>query len=215
MSRIRAYIAEGEHDRQDFKLRIDDSRKIAKTLSAFANTRGGRILVGVKDNGAVAGTDPEQEYHMIEGAAKLYCRPEPRITYNSYTLEGRQVLEAIVEPTSEKPLFAETAPGLLEAFERVGDENVKANRVRLLVWADKTDRQPGELLTYTAVEERIFQLLETSPGAGFKKIVKHGKLSSRRAEQLLAKLIAWGLVEMRHGPAGHRFYATNPETKPV
>ncbi|MDA9964009.1 ATP-binding protein, partial [Schleiferiaceae bacterium] len=43
-------ISEGEHGEQDFKYRITDARKIARTLSAFANTSGGRLLVGVRDN---------------------------------------------------------------------------------------------------------------------------------------------------------------------
>ena len=48
---IQQLIAEGEHVHQDFKFAISDARKIAKSLSAFANTEGGRLLVGVKDNG--------------------------------------------------------------------------------------------------------------------------------------------------------------------
>ena len=45
MAWILKVIEEGEHQQQDFKLRIDDSRKIAKTLVAFANTDGGRLPV--------------------------------------------------------------------------------------------------------------------------------------------------------------------------
>lgn len=48
---IHKLVAEGEHIHQDFKFAISDARKIAKSLSAFANTEGGRLLVGVKDNG--------------------------------------------------------------------------------------------------------------------------------------------------------------------
>jgi predicted HTH transcriptional regulator len=66
----------GENQQQDFKHTIEDQKKIARTLVAFANTEGGRLLIGVKDNGKVAGVNPEEEYHMIEGAAKLFCKPE-------------------------------------------------------------------------------------------------------------------------------------------
>ena len=40
-------IEEGEHEQQDFKFAISDSRKIARSIAAFANNRGGRLLVGV------------------------------------------------------------------------------------------------------------------------------------------------------------------------
>ena len=63
-------IAEGEHQQQDFKTRIDDSRKIARTLVAFANADGGRLLIGVKDNGTVSGVRVDEELHMVEAAAE-------------------------------------------------------------------------------------------------------------------------------------------------
>ena len=77
---IHALIAEGEHQQQDFKFEISDARKIAKTLSAFANTDGGRLLIGVKDNGKIAGVRSEEEKYMIEAAAQLYCIPEVEYT---------------------------------------------------------------------------------------------------------------------------------------
>ena len=62
---IHTLIAEGEHQQQDFKFEISDARKIAKTLSAFANTDGGRLLIGVKDNGKIAGVRSEEEKYII------------------------------------------------------------------------------------------------------------------------------------------------------
>ena len=66
MSHVLRMIAEGEHQQQDFKTRIDDSRKIARTLVAFANADGGRLLVGVKDNGTVSGVRVDEELHMVK-----------------------------------------------------------------------------------------------------------------------------------------------------
>ncbi len=69
-------IAMGENQQLDFKFEINDVRKIAKTLVAFSNTDGGKILIGVKDNGKIAGVRSEEEYYMIETAANIYCKPE-------------------------------------------------------------------------------------------------------------------------------------------
>ena len=43
-------IREGEHQQQDFKYRVADACKLAKSVSAFANTDGGRLLIGVRDD---------------------------------------------------------------------------------------------------------------------------------------------------------------------
>jgi len=48
-------IREGEHVSQDFKYFLSDTRKDCRTLAAFANSKGGRLLVGVKDNGNIVG----------------------------------------------------------------------------------------------------------------------------------------------------------------
>ena len=79
MSFVLRMIAEGEHQQQDFKLRVDDAAKIAKTLCAFANSHGGRLLIGVRDSGEVAGCRVEEEFHMVQCAAEVHCHPPRRV----------------------------------------------------------------------------------------------------------------------------------------
>ena len=116
---IHALIAEGEHQQQDFKFEISDARKIAKTLSAFANTNGGRLLIGVKDNGKIAGVRSEEEKYMIEAAAQLYCVPEVEYSLQTYIVEGRQVLVATIEETPHKPVYAKDETGKPLAYLRI------------------------------------------------------------------------------------------------
>lgn len=89
---IYSLIAEGEHQQQDFKFEISDARKIAKTFSAFANTDGGKLLVGVKDNGPYCGVRSVEEMYMIETAAQLYCIPEISILCRYIILKNVQCL---------------------------------------------------------------------------------------------------------------------------
>lgn len=58
---LKKLIARGENQQLDFKYCISDSRKIARTLSAFSNTDGGRLLIGVRDNGSIAGIRSDEE----------------------------------------------------------------------------------------------------------------------------------------------------------
>ena len=92
-------IAEGEHQQQDFKYEISDARKIARTLSAFSNTYGGRLLIVVKDNGKIAGVRSDEEIYMVEAAATMYCTPPVECHMSVHREEGHHVVIAEVEDT--------------------------------------------------------------------------------------------------------------------
>ena len=127
---IHALIAEGEHQQQDFKFEISDARKIAKTLSAFANTDGGKLLIGVKDNGKIAGVRSDEEQYMIEAAAELYCSPEVNYIMQTYLVEGRSVLVVQIEESDRKPVYAKDETGKYLAYLRIKDENILATHSR-------------------------------------------------------------------------------------
>ena len=77
-------IKEGEHQQQDFKYRVADACKLAKSVSAFANTDGGRLLIGVRDDGHLSGVRSEEEIYMMHQAAYKYCQPEASIKFDTY-----------------------------------------------------------------------------------------------------------------------------------
>ena len=74
----------------DFKFEISDAAKIARSLVAFANTEGGKLLIGVKDNGAIAGVRSEEEFYMLQNAAHRFCQPEVHFTSKEWVLEGKK-----------------------------------------------------------------------------------------------------------------------------
>ena len=131
------YIAQGEHLMQDFKFRIDDQKKIARTLCAFANTEGGRLLIGVKDNGKIAGVDPQEEFFMIEGAAGLFCKPEVLFKSVVHQVDHKLVLEVVVEKDSEIIHSAQDDDGKWRAYMRIGDQTMLVNKIIERVWKQK------------------------------------------------------------------------------
>ena len=186
---IHALIAEGEHQQQDFKFEISDARKIAKTLSAFAHTAGGRLLIGVKDNGKIAGVRSEEEKYMIEAAAQLYCIPEVEYTMQTYIVEGRQVLVATIEETPHKPIYAKDENGKPLAYLRIKDENILATPIHLRVW-QQSDSPRGEL--------------EQGNLLSLNRYCRRTGLSRRAAEHLLAKFVRYDIVEPVF--ENHKFY---------
>ena len=196
-------IAQGEHQQQDFKYEISDVRKIARTLSAFANTDGGRLLIGVKDNGKIAGVRSDEEIYMVEAAASLYCVPPVECTMSIHRVEGHNVVIAEVSPSEARPVRARLDDDSLCAFMRIADENIVASPVQMALWRE-ADRDSGTLLPFTAREHSLLQLLaEAEEPLTLNRFARLGRLPRHRAVQLLVQFIRFGLVEQRF--VGHTF----------
>ena len=190
-------IAQGEHQQQDFKYEISDARKIARTLSAFANTEGGRLLIGVKDNGKIAGVRSDEEIYRVEAAAALYCVPPVECHMSVHRVEGRGVVIAEVEPSEGRPVRAQLDDGKLCAFMRIADENIVASPVQMALWRE-ADRDYGTLMSFTEREQSLLKLLsDASEPFTLNRFARLGRLPRHRAVQLLAQFIRFGLVEQQ------------------
>ena len=144
---IRSLIAQGEHQQLDFKFEITDAKKIARTLSAFSNTHGGRLLVGVKDNGRITGIRSDEEYYMIESAASLYCKPEVQFSSRIHSVVGKNILEIYIPLSENKPVYARDDKNRWMAYIRVADQSMLAGIVQLRIWT--LEREKGEIIQVT------------------------------------------------------------------
>ncbi len=191
---IQKLIKEGEHQQQDFKFEISDVCKIAKSLSAFANTDGGRLLIGVKDNGKISGVRSEEEQYMIQAAAELYCTPPVVYEMTTYIVEGKQVLLADIKRTEKRPVYAKCEDGKLLAYVRIADENILATPVHLRYWR-QNESQSGELTVYTEREQHLLSLLNDHRMLTLNKCCKLSGLPRPVTIKLLARFIRYGIVE--------------------
>ncbi|MCF8234766.1 MAG: ATP-binding protein [Bacteroidales bacterium] len=196
MSRyIKQLITQGEHQKLDFKFEISDSRKIARSLVAFANTDGGKLLVGVKDNGAIAGVRSDEEKHMVETAASIYCKPEINFNTTEWEVEGKTVLEVDIEQDRYKPYYAQTPDDKWMVYIRVKDQNLLANNILLRVW-DKKRKQKGVKIKYTEPEKFLLNYLKNKPDITLNKYYKLANISRRKAENILVNFISLNIIDM-------------------
>ena len=200
---IHQLVAEGEHQHQDFKFEISDARKIARSISAFANTGGGRLLVGVKDNGKIAGIRSEEEIYMIEAAATMYCQPKVEIETKTFIAEGRTVLEIDIDEASTKPVYALDEENKPKAYIRIHDENILATLVHLKVW-QQTKTKKGSFVAFTEREQHLLDVLREKGCLTLNQCCKACRTSRLATCNLLADFIRFGLVTTHF--EGHQFY---------
>lgn len=198
-------IAEGEHQRQDFKYCINDSRKIAISLVAFANTDGGRLLLGIRDNGSIAGVSSEEEYYMAEAAARLYSKPSVPFNIHVWKSEGKTVLEINIHKSIERPHLAQDDKGKWLAYIRIGDQNILAPKILLDVWRQQKDPQ-GVRIRYTDEEQAALSLLQENQNLSLAQYARQAKIPKWKLEKILVKLIVVGVVGMDHKDYGTRFF---------
>ena len=188
-------ISEGEHQQQDFKYRVDDACKLARSVSAFANTDGGRLLIGVRDDGHISGVRSEGEIHVMHKAAFKYCHPEASIRFDTYHADGRTIVVATVPPSDKKPICAQDEDGHMRAYIRIHDENIVASPVLFTLWQESQQAQ-GATITY---DDDIRKLLDVmQEWQTLNKIVRQAKLPRRKVITLLAPLIRFGTVKWEY-----------------
>lgn len=205
---LKQLIADGENLHLDFKYCVSDSRKIARTLSAFANSDGGRILIGVRDNGSIAGIKSDEEMYMVDTAAHLFCRPEITYTTKQHTTGGKTILEVDVLKGTKRPYQVKNENGRWLSYFRNNDQNLLANRVLLQVWR-KEGKGRGVLVKFGKAENSLMDYLKENRSVTLSKFRKIARISSYKAEAILANLIIFRVLIMKASEKGFT-YELNP-----
>lgn len=123
---------QGECSTLEFKKKANYPEKIVKELVAFANSSGGKLLLGVDDNGELSGSrEIEGEAFIVEKAISELIRPKLNYTLDYIQLTEKKGIAIFNIPESiKKPHFVkenqQTRKGT--AYVRVKDESMQASR---------------------------------------------------------------------------------------
>lgn len=214
---LQTLIAQGEHQQQDFKYKVEDAPKLARSVSAFANTDGGRLLIGVRDDGFIHGVRSEEETFMMHAAAFKYCTPQPTIQFETLHVPTephggriRTVVICTVLPSEQRPVFA-LEEGRHTAYIRVADENVVASPVHLAIWRQESHLR-GEAYGDTPQERALLAALNQHPeGLPLNPLLRAADIHIPRplAITLLARFIRFSLARIQYQDQRWRFLLTN------
>lgn len=196
---IASLIEEGEHEHQDFKFAISDARKIARSLSAFANNDGGRLLIGVKDNGAIAGVRNDEDIYLVEQAAEMYCDPPQQLHITAFRTEGgHTVVRVEIDRTPVRPVSVKEAGGQLRAYYRVRDENIAAPPLLVRAWQRAATPAGGAFVGLDGPGRVLLQLAGAEGGTTLEDFMLSAHVSRAMAEELAVSLYAMGVIDFSY-----------------
>jgi predicted HTH transcriptional regulator len=207
--RVLSLIRDREREHIEFKRLVPSAYKMAKEMAAMANTAGGNILIGVDDDGAIAGvTDEQRETAAVFRAARDLCSPplEPRV--QAVFISGKTVLWVRIAAGTERHCIID-ACGSRRCYVRVRDKNLPASKqtarriaavpARKLS-AKHLDRQELALLEYLRRHEKIT----------LAQFCHATNISKRRASRICVKLEQSGFIRS-HDFERELFYTRNPQ----
>ncbi|MFT7484416.1 MAG: putative HTH transcriptional regulator [Candidatus Paceibacteria bacterium] len=203
-------VAQGEGRGLEFKRGLPRDEKLARTLCAFANTRGGWLLVGINDNGSLhLCPRPREVLDDVRRVAAGFLLPPVPVQTTTVKCSTGTIVAVHVHVSLERPHCVIHCEREREVVVRVGSSNREAKGATLSALRSQPSssrpRDPLEARILEWVKQRVE--LANDPGgdatpAAFGEASNIGKQRARRA---FVRLERDGLL-VAHGTAKNKFY---------
>jgi predicted HTH transcriptional regulator len=205
LSELRKLVRNGEGQELEFKRKATHPNRIAREIIAFANTDGGKLLVGVDDDQTIYGCKyADEEAYAITSFMELYCKPRIRFTLDKISITPkREVLVFDIQESRRKPHFL-LYENQKQTFVRVEDMSITASREMITVLRN-SHRQNGVSIRFGEREKTLFQYLEEFENITLAETQKLLKTTRRSAAGLLVVLVRAGLLSIHPTEKGDYF----------
>ncbi|MCC5905173.1 MAG: ATP-binding protein [Balneolaceae bacterium] len=192
---LRNLIQTGEGTYLEFKKTTPSPEKIAREIAAFANTKGGTILVGVDDYKNITGIRAyyEEEY-LLQKAAHECCVPPVPIRIELVHSGQIDVIVVKVPEMSEKPVYNKSKKKRL-VFVREKDESVLASDEMAEILKQKYSDE-GVTFEYGEKEQMLFRYLNEYGEITVIKFSQLVSINSYRASKILINLVSAGVLKL-------------------
>jgi predicted HTH transcriptional regulator len=165
-------------------------------MVSFANNKGGRLLIGVADDGTIKGVKSEdEERYMITRAAQLFAKPAIDPKFDEVYVDDKLVLVVEIPESDTKPHYALAEDGKWWVYVRVKDKSVLASKIVVDVLKHSTDKT-CVLIEYSEKEKTLLTYLEQKDRIDVKEYCKLAKMSRRTAQRVLVNMVLSGVIRI-------------------
>lgn len=203
-------VALGEGISLEFKRRVPRPERIAKEIVALANTNGGRIVLGVSDDGTIDGVgDAAEEEFMLREATKAHCSPPIEYDTERVVVGDRNDVVVVTVPESTlKPhvVVAEPTSESDEgpAYVRVEERSVEASDDTVhQLRNQKADE--GVTFEFGETESLLMRYLDDYGRITVPQLAKMADIPPEQASQTLLRLERADLLHLHASEEGDYF----------
>jgi len=200
LQELKQLVSLGEGISLEFKRRVPREERIAKEVIALANTQGGRILIGVNDDGTITGVDDvsEQEF-LLQRAVERRTSPTVEVRVERIVIAPRRDVILVNIPESlSKPhhlVDLQGMPGDGTAYVRVEDMSVEASgeSVELMESAQAAN---GVTFEFGDAESLLMRYLDDYGRITVAEFAKLADISPQKASTTLVQMSKANLLRL-------------------
>jgi hypothetical protein len=186
---LKLLVSQGEGASLEFKRKAAFPEKIVREMIAFANTKGGMVLIGIGDDGSLAGLKhPEDDLHVMDVALK---KVRPSLNYKVTIIpigNSRTVIQYEIPESKRKPHCILGENKMKESFVRVEDKSIKASR-ELREIVKRKQRMKDIRFHYGEHEKFLMQYLDQKKVITLREFVTLSGLNRLYASRKLIILV--------------------------
>lgn len=200
----------GEGINLEFKRRVPQPERIAKEIVALANTHGGRIVLGVDDDGTITGIDhASEEQFLLRQAVKAHCRPPVEYRTERVVIEPRKDVLVVTIPESRTKPHYVVMNGAGEAEERSAYIRVETKSMEAssdtVADLEAQDERAGVTFEFGETESLLMRYLDNYGRISVSQLAQLADISPQRASQTLLRLTKADLLHLHPDEDGDYF----------
>jgi len=185
----------GEGTYLEFKRTIPSAYKIAREIAAFANTKGGTLLIGVDDDKSLVGVlGYQEEEFLLAKAANELCYPQVKIKIEIVHFGDRDLLVIKVPESHNKPIYVRGEKEDI-VFMREKDQNKVASK-ELIEIIKKRNSDEGVTFEYGPDEQKLFRYLNEYGEITVKQFADLVDIPRAKASSTLVNLVTADVLNL-------------------
>ena len=199
----------GEGISVEFKRRVPQPERIAKEIVALTNTNGGRIVLGVDDDGTIQGVDhASEEEFLLRQAVETHARPDVNYETERIVVEPRRdvIVVTIPESTTKPHVVVSDGASADEgtAYVRVEASSIEASDETVQELQNQK-QQSGVTFEFGETESLLMRYLDDYGRISVSQLAQLADISPERASQTLLRLTEADLLHLHPDEDGDYF----------
>ena len=199
---LKRLVKEGEGSQLEFKLKTTHPDKIMREAVAFANSSGGKLLLGVSDEGELSGLKfPEEDIYVMEQAFARYVSPPIHYKREEILLEnGRPILVYTIKKTQDALVYFNLTGNQEDrkVYVRNADRSIQASKEVREILKEQL-KEKNYRFQYGEKEGKLMKYLDQNPTITLHEYAHQANISLKQASKTLILLVLAGVLKVYAG----------------